>query len=181
VDPYDRHRRELEKALLKLENADRIGFFDDEYRKFHDEDLDKASPTTWTEIRQRLDSEHYVKDRSNAFSELKRFVMTPYLTWRESMGLPTTTTTEKLPDEIQFPKGVDWQSFKNDVKNMCQRAIKVLPNDGGAESDMVMSVSAKIISLVDDMALNMERRQESEMRFAECKIRYSEILRSYMN
>jgi hypothetical protein len=34
VDPYDRHRRELEKALLKLENSDRIGFFDDENINF---------------------------------------------------------------------------------------------------------------------------------------------------
>jgi hypothetical protein len=184
ADPYDRHRRELEKALLKLENSDRMGLFDGENRKFHyslepPTDFDKASPTTWAEIRRRLHSGYYVKDRSKVFSELKRFVMTPYLTWRENMGLPPTT--EKLPEEIRFPKGVDWQSFKNDVKSMCQRATKELPNDGDAESDMVMTVSAKIISLVEDMALNIERRQESEMRFAECKIRYSEILRSSGN
>jgi len=182
TDLYERHKKEMEKLLLKLENTDRRGLFDtdgNEENNCLQESGEQRStvPISWMDIRKRVFSDVYVLDRLSIFSKSNKKLMHPYHHWKQSMGISVTTPFSKM--EIRFPRGVDWEHFRNDVAGMCT-AIKLRSIDT-ADFDTIQNTISKIMLVANDAIPRLAQRQESEMRLIENKHRFTEVLQSSNN
>jgi hypothetical protein len=136
-DLYERHKRDFEKCLARLEKQDTYAFFlgdpppecDEHYESSDNDNADaEAPPSTpkqptvfpdtppfnFTVIRKRMAHGRYVLDRVRQQKE-------------RSFSLSRTAPA------LLHPKGVHWDQFRDDVVQMCDAAIARDPDgaDGG--------------------------------------------------
>lgn len=137
-DLYERHKRDFEKCLARLEKQDTYAFFlgdpppecDEHYESSDNDNADaEAPPSTpkqptvfpdtppfnFTVIRKRMAHGRYVLDRVRQQKER------------------SFSSSSRTAPALLHPNGVHWDQFRDDVVQMCDAAIARDPDgaDGG--------------------------------------------------
>jgi hypothetical protein len=153
IPMYERHRREFERALTRLEEKIDIfrhfGYNDDtneaktippEYVETYDDnsssessskpsvDFPAHAPYNWLMIRRRMEHGRYILDRRKREEDQRWALFAEYYFEcgrQRSMESPSTICKDKnvVDPRVLHPYGVHWELFRDDVLAMCQAAL----------------------------------------------------------
>ena len=208
VSLYSRHRKEIEKSLVRLEKSDRFGFFlgatppqfDENYgpdddndslldavpKPFKAESFPEHPPYDLLVVRKRLDAGMYNTDMVALEVErlrgIKATMNTPEMSHDES-GVTNNYNIEydELKKSMCHPIAVDWDKFNADVVAMCDAAIIRDPEGFSLGSGHLGWAANKVKKVMEEMYNAYGNKRRVEIEESEARERYLKVLMSCGN
>jgi hypothetical protein len=202
IPMYERHRREFERALTRLE--EKIDIFrhfghDDEetippeYVETYDDDhtlklsskrsmeFPAHAPYNWQMIRRRMEHGRYVLDRRKREEDQRWALFAEYYAdcgrQRATESHSTTCKDNVVDPRVLHPYGVHWELFRDDVLAMCQAALQrrtpeEIDEDMGQKGSLSYTVK-KITEAVQQYVERCGTRHAHEMGMADDRHKFA--------
>jgi hypothetical protein len=193
---FEKHRREFERTVGRLEKVDKYNWFwddaPDEFDAKYGGDTNAKfpdhAPFNWEMIKRRHEHGPYGLNRENQEGEERFKVLAPCYTGRgkwlkrrfeDSSAAAAKKLKKRKPNRrVINPHGVDWDLSAQDAYNMIQAAVERNSKDSHDPDDKqgVLCAARKVREAIQQAVEKRGRRHEREMRDSDDRHKFALII-----